>query len=73
MPSKAAHNQPSAKMAQTQKSHTIKSPLMQDWVFRLGSVPEKSKYGAASHLKLLKLLSVVCEFGWQTYDSKNNI
>ena len=23
--------------------------------------------------KMLKLLSVVCEFGWQTYDSKNNI
>ena len=23
--------------------------------------------------KLLKLLSVVCEFGWQTYDCRNNI
>ena len=44
-PSKVAHNQPStfffntgpaAKTAQKQKSRTPKSPLMQDWVFRLG-------------------------------------
>ena len=26
-----------AKKAQKEKSHTTKSPLMQDWVFRLGS------------------------------------
>ena len=44
-PSKFAHNQPptfflctspAAQTAQKQKSRTTKSPLMQDWVFRLG-------------------------------------
>ena len=44
-PSKVARNQPltfffntgpAAQMAQKQKSRTPKSPLMQDWVFRLG-------------------------------------
>ena len=43
-PSKVAHNRPNfffstgpaAQKAQNQKSRTIKSPLMQDWVFRLG-------------------------------------
>ena len=44
-PSKVAHNQPptfflctgpAAQTAQKQKSLTTKSPLMQDWVFRLG-------------------------------------
>ena len=44
-PSKVAHNRPkiiffstglAAQMAQKQKSRTTKSPLMQDWVFRLG-------------------------------------
>ena len=34
-PSKVAHNRP--QMVQKQKSRTTKSPLMQDWVFRLGS------------------------------------
>ena len=42
-PSKVAHNRPptfflctgrAAQMAQKQKSRTVKSPLMQDWVFR---------------------------------------
>ena len=44
-PSKFAHNWPklflctgpAAQTTQKQKSRTIKSPLMQDWVFRLGS------------------------------------
>ena len=45
-PSKVAHNRPrtfflriglAAQTAQKQKSHTTKSPLIQDWVFRLGS------------------------------------
>ena len=45
-PSKVAHNWPrpfffstglAAQTAQKQKSRTTKSPLMQDWVFRLGS------------------------------------
>ena len=45
LPSKVAHNQhptfflctgPAAQTAQKQKSCTTKSPLMQDWVFRLG-------------------------------------
>ena len=45
-PSKVAHNRPrpfffstglAAQTAQKQKSRTTKSPLMQDWVFRLGS------------------------------------
>ena len=44
-PSKVAHNRPptcflctglAAKTAQKQKSRTTESPLMQDWVFRLG-------------------------------------
>ena len=44
-PSKVAHNRPPhffyvlaklPQMAQKQKSRTNKSPLMQDWVFRLG-------------------------------------
>jgi hypothetical protein len=44
-PSKVAHNRPptfffstvqAAQTAQKQKSRTTKSPLMQDWVFRLG-------------------------------------
>ena len=44
-PLKVAHNRPptvffssgpAAQMAQKQKSRTPKSPLMQDWVFRLG-------------------------------------
>ena len=44
-PLKVAHNWPrtfffstgpAAQTAQKQKSHTTKSPLMQDWVFRLG-------------------------------------
>ena len=44
-PSKVAHNRPrsfffstglAAQTAQKQKSSTTKSPLMQDWVFRLG-------------------------------------
>ena len=46
-PSKAAHNRPptffyvlaqlpSAQTAQKQKSRTTKSPLKQEWVFRLG-------------------------------------
>ena len=43
-PSKVGHNRspiflctgPAAQMAQEQKSRTTKSPLMQDWVFRLG-------------------------------------
>jgi hypothetical protein len=44
-PSKVTHNRPltfffntgpAAQIAQQQKSHTPKSPLMQDWVFRLG-------------------------------------
>ena len=30
-----------AQTAQQQKSHTTKSPLMQDWVFRLGSEYKK--------------------------------
>ena len=47
-PSKVAHNRPptfflctgpAAQTAQKQKSRTTKSPLMQDWVFRLGSCP----------------------------------
>ena len=47
-PSKVAHNRPptffsctgpAAQMAQKQKSCTTKSPLMQDWVFRLGQLP----------------------------------
>ena len=49
-PSKVAHNWPkiiffstglAAQMARKQKSHTIKSPLMQNWVFRLGLVQIK--------------------------------
>ena len=45
LPSKVAHNRPptfffstcpAAQTAQKQKSRTTKSPLMQDWVFRLG-------------------------------------
>ena len=46
-PSKVTHNRPppsfffctgpAAQTAQKQKSRTPKSPLMQDWVFRLGS------------------------------------
>ena len=45
LPSKVAHNRPptfffstgpAAQTAQKQKSCTTKSPLMQDWVFRLG-------------------------------------
>ena len=45
LPSKVAHNRPptfffstgpAAQMAQKQKSRTPKSPLIQDWVFRLG-------------------------------------
>ena len=44
-PSEVAHNRPptfflftvpAAQTAQKQKSRTTKSPLMQDWVFRLG-------------------------------------
>ena len=44
-PSKVAHNRPptfffrtgpAAQTAQKQKSLTTKSPLMQDWVFKLG-------------------------------------
>ena len=44
-PSKVAHNRPpifflctglTAQMAQKQISRTTKSPLLQDWVFRLG-------------------------------------
>jgi hypothetical protein len=41
--SKVAHNRPkfstglAAQTAQKEKSSTTKSPLMQDWVFRLGS------------------------------------
>ena len=41
-PSKVAHNRPrlstglAAQTAQKQKSGTTKSPLMQNWVFRLG-------------------------------------
>ena len=46
-PSKVANNRPptfllctgpAAQTAQKQKSCTIKSPLMQDWVFRLGVI-----------------------------------
>ena len=45
LPQKVAHNRPptfflcigpAAQTAQKQKSRTTKSPLMQDWVFRLG-------------------------------------
>ena len=45
LPSKVAHNRPptfflctglAAQTAQKQKSRTTNSPLMQDWVFRLG-------------------------------------
>ena len=45
LPSKVAHNRPptfffntgpAAQTAQKQKSRTPESPLMQDWVFRLG-------------------------------------
>jgi hypothetical protein len=44
MPSKVAHNWPrfffsigpAAQTFQKQKSRTTKSPLIQDWVFRLG-------------------------------------
>ena len=48
LPSKVGQNRPltfflcsglAAQMAQKQKSRTTKSPLMQDWVFRLGSYP----------------------------------
>jgi hypothetical protein len=48
LPSKVAHNRPptfffntgpAAQTAQKQKSRTPKSPLMQVWVFRLGSSP----------------------------------
>ena len=48
-PSKVAHNRPpifffctgpAAQTAQKQKSRTPKSPLMQDWVFRLGQKPK---------------------------------
>ena len=47
MPSKVAHNRPktfffvtgpAAQMAQKQKPRTTKSPLMQNWVFRLGII-----------------------------------
>ena len=47
-PSKVAHDRPpffffstglAAQTAQKQKSRTNKSPLMQDWVFRLGHGP----------------------------------
>ena len=33
---KDAFTGPAAQLAQKQKSRTTKSPLMQDWVFRLG-------------------------------------
>ena len=41
LPSKVAHNRPlstgpAAQTAQKQKARTTKSPLMQDWLFRLG-------------------------------------
>ena len=48
-PSKVAHNQPptfffgtgpAAQTAQKHKSRSPKSPLMQDWVFRLGVHPQ---------------------------------
>ena len=48
LPSKVAHNRPptfffntgpAAQTAQKQKSRTPKSPLMQDWVVRLGPYP----------------------------------
>jgi len=53
-PYKVAHNWPptffftgpAAQTAQKQKSRTIKSPSMQDWVFRLG----KKLYEIASRL-----------------------
>ena len=49
-PSKVAQNQiriffstgPAAQKAQKQKSRTTKSPLMQDWVFRLGIILNRS-------------------------------
>ena len=34
---------PAAQIAQKQKSRTTKSPLMQDWVFRLGAKLEKNR------------------------------
>ena len=46
LPSIVAHNRspayffcsgPAAQTAQNQKSRTTKSPLMQDWIFRLGN------------------------------------
>ena len=53
LPSKVAHDRPAtlflctgraAQTAQKQKSRTTKSPLMQDWVFRLGSCPQKREF-----------------------------
>ena len=48
-PSKVAHNRPqlflctgpAAQTVQIQKSRTTKRPLMQDWVFRLGTMAIK--------------------------------
>ena len=51
-PSKVAHNQPptfflhngpAVQTAQKQKSRSTKSPLMQDWVFRLGIIRNLKK------------------------------
>ena len=56
-PSKVAHNQPptfffktgpAAQTAQKQKSRTPKSPLLQDWVFRLGEFLKNSAAACSS-------------------------
>ena len=59
-PSKVAHNRPptfflctgpAAQTAQKQKSRTTKSPLMQDWVFRLGLQQFSNKCNGVQFLK----------------------
>ena len=70
-PLKVAHNWPkviffntgpAAQMAQKQKSRTTKSPLMQDWVFRLG----KSRFNQICLLLRYFLIMLFNHFYRQT-------
>ena len=56
---------PAAQTAQKQKSHTTKSPLMQDWVFRLGV---KTKYTSRKGERDLMSNRRLCWVGRVKYD-----
>ena len=59
-------------MAQKQKSHSTKSPLMPDWVFRLGNRPTQEHLHFVSYAILCHHTSVLSDINQeQTRNAQN--